>query len=52
MVEYGLIQSLSAAFMNAFGRVEYFFSTGNTRYLVFLGLALIVVLLFARRRTH
>jgi len=50
LVEYGFIQSFSAGFMQVFHRVEYFFSTGNTRYFVFLGLALFVLLICIGRR--
>ena len=52
LVEYGLIQSFSAALMNTIHRAEYFFSTGNTRYIVFLGLAIVVVLICTRRRAN
>ena len=51
MVEYGVIQSISAAFMKAFNRVEYFLSTGNARYFVFAALILIIVLLWRGRPT-
>jgi len=52
VIEYGFIQSFSAGFMSVFHRVEYFFSTGNTRYFVFLALALIVVLICMGRRLN
>jgi hypothetical protein len=51
MVEYGLIQSLSAALMSALHRAEYFFSTGNSRFFVLLGLVLVVGFLWTRRRS-
>ena len=50
MVEYGMLQSISAAIANAFHRMEFFLTAGNTRYFLFLGLALIVVLIWTRRR--
>jgi hypothetical protein len=51
MVEYGALQSISAAFMNAFHRVEIFLGSGNSRYFLFLGIAFFVVLIWTRRRT-
>jgi hypothetical protein len=51
MVEYGALQSISAAFMNAFHRVELFFDSGNSRYWLFFGILLLVLLIWTRRRT-
>ena len=51
MVEYGVIESISAAFMSAFHRVELFLSTGNARYFVFAALILVIVLLWRGRPT-
>lgn len=52
VVEYGLIQSISASFMNAFHHVELFLSSGNARYFVLLGLAFLVGLIWASRRAN
>jgi hypothetical protein len=52
MVEYGALQSISAAFMSALHRVELFLGSGNSRYFLLLGLAFIVVLIWTRRRVN
>jgi hypothetical protein len=50
VVEYGALQAIAASFMKAIHRAELFLSSGNSRYLLLLGLALIVVLFWSRRR--
>lgn len=52
IVEYGALQAIAASLMKALHRTEIFLSSGNSRYLLFLGLALIVVLLWTRRRSN
>jgi len=52
LVEYGALQTIAASFMKALHRTEIFLSSGNSRYLLFLGLALTVVLFLIRRRSN
>lgn len=52
VVEYGFMQSISENLMNLFNRVGYLLSTGNTKYFILIALALIVVLIWSRRRAN
>jgi len=50
MVEYGGLQSISAALSSAFNRIETYVWSGNSKYFLLLALAVIVVLALPRRR--
>jgi hypothetical protein len=52
MVEYGFLQAISENFMNLSNRVGYLITTGNTKYFIIAALALIVLLLWSRRRAN
>ena len=50
MVEYGALNSIASGFMQMYHRVEAFFTSGDSRYYFFLGLAAVIVLVLLRRR--
>jgi hypothetical protein len=50
MVEYGGLNSISAALSNALNRLETYLWSGNSKYFFFLALAVILVLAVTRRR--
>lgn len=51
LVEYGAVQSVAAAFAQAYYAFDNFIGRGNTKYLLLGALALIVLLFLTRRRT-
>ena len=50
LVEYGALQSISAALLNAYHRVEFYIGSIDQKYLLLLLAAAIVVLIWSRRR--
>jgi hypothetical protein len=52
LVEYGALHSLSAAFMNAYHRIEDFVTSINSNYWFLLGIFFIIMLIWTRRRAH
>ncbi len=51
MIEYGAVQSVAAAFAQAYYAFDNFVGRGNTKYLLLGALAVVVFLLLTRRRT-
>ncbi len=49
--EYGTAHSIANAFAQIYNRVEVFLTTGNSRFLLFAGIAIIVVFFLIRRRS-
>ncbi len=52
LVEYGALSSESSVFAQALNRVESFLSSGNERYVLFLALGIVVLMLVTRRRAR
>ena len=52
LVEYGVLNSIAAGFSTAYSRVETFFGSGNSKYLIFAALVIILALLMKRRRAR
>jgi len=50
LVEYGALQSVSAALLNAYQRVEFYIRSVDQKYLLILLVAAIIVLIWSRRR--
>ena len=51
LVEYGAFHSIASAFAHAYDRLE-LLASGNLKYLLFVVLAALVVLIFKRRRMN
>ena len=52
IVEHGMMDSLSAVFMNALDQLDYYIGTGNTKW-VLIGLVVVITVVFfkpSRRR--
>ena len=52
VVEYGGLQAISSAFSNAVYRLELFIGAGNSKYLIIVAIAAVVLLIFTRHRTR
>jgi MYXO-CTERM domain-containing protein len=52
MVEYGGLNAIAAAISSFFNRLETYVWSGNSKYYLFLALAVIVTLALTRRRRH
>ena len=52
LVEYGLLQSIAAAFAAAYNRVELFVTSESTWYFLPLGFLIVIVLIWTRRRAN
>lgn len=52
LVEYGALQSISAAFASAYYRAESFLVSVNPRYYLILALAVLAWIILTRRRAH
>ncbi len=49
LVEYGVLNSIATGFSTAYSRVDTFFRSGNSKYLIFAALVIILALLVKRR---